>query len=92
MAKKEPVMFHLIGQIGSGLAVGVIANLLTPGKASGALLTTAGIGLAGSLLGIFAGRVLFGLQSDFAEWVVSILGASLGLILYRLGSGPRSAY
>ena len=56
-------MIHLIGQIGLGLAVGVIANLLTPGKASGALLTTAGIGLTGSLLGVFVGRVLFGLES-----------------------------
>jgi uncharacterized membrane protein YeaQ/YmgE (transglycosylase-associated protein family) len=85
-------MFHLIGQIGSGLAVGLIANLLTPNKASGALLTTAGVGLTGSLFGMFAGRVLFGLESDFAEWVISILGALLGLMLYRLGSGPRSAY
>ena len=85
-------MFHLIGQIGLGLAVGVIDNLRTPGKASGALLTTAGIGLTGSLLGMFAGRVLFGLESYFAEWVVSILGALLGLMLYRLGCGPRSAY
>jgi uncharacterized membrane protein YeaQ/YmgE (transglycosylase-associated protein family) len=85
-------MFHLIGQIGFGLAVGVIASLLTPGKASGGIFVTAAIGLAGSLLGTFAGRVLFGSDSYFAEWVVSIFGAVLVLMLYRLGSGPRSAY
>lgn len=85
-------MFHLIGQIGSGLAAGIIANLLMPGKGFGALLLKAGIGLTGSLLGIVAGRVLFGLVGDFEGWVVSILGALLVLALHRLGAGPRSAY
>ncbi len=81
-------MFHIIGQLIVGLIIGVVARLLLPGKeaiASGALgwLVTAGVGVAGSLIGTFAGRAIWKGQDYKAGWIMSILGAIGLLILLR---------
>lgn len=72
-----------------GLIVGVIARLLIPGKeaiASGALgwLITALIGIAGAFLGTFIGRSLWGGAGYEAGWIMSIVGAVILLLIYRL--------
>lgn len=85
-------MFHVLGQICCGLAVGAIVSLLMPCRTLGGIGLTVAIGFVGSLLGSLAGRALFGLHNYSAGWVVSILGALLLLGLYRILSGPRSAY
>jgi uncharacterized membrane protein YeaQ/YmgE (transglycosylase-associated protein family) len=83
-------MFHLIGQIIFGLIVGVIAKLIMPGKDPGGILVTALIGLAGSLIGTFVGRLLWGGQGYTAGWITAILGAILVLAVYRFLAGKRT--
>jgi uncharacterized membrane protein YeaQ/YmgE (transglycosylase-associated protein family) len=73
-----------------GLVVGVIAKLLMPGKDPGGFIVTILIGIAGALLGGFIGRAmgLYG-PNESAGWIVSILGAVILLLLYRLVARPR---
>ncbi|MGE0882779.1 MAG: GlsB/YeaQ/YmgE family stress response membrane protein [Blastocatellales bacterium] len=89
---KGQLMFHLIAQISFGLAAGVIARLITPGRIPGGIVVTASIGLAGSLIGALAGRALFGTVSGPADWIVSILSTLFLLSVYRVVSGSRTAY
>lgn len=86
------LMFHLIAQISFGLAAGIIARLIIPGRIPGGVLVTASIGLTGSLIGALAGRALFGTESGPADWIVSILSTLLLLSVYRVVSGSRTAY
>jgi uncharacterized membrane protein YeaQ/YmgE (transglycosylase-associated protein family) len=73
---------HLIGTIIFGLVVGVIAKLLMPGRDPGGFIITALLGMAGSLLGTFVGRAIWG-ANYAAGWIMSIVGAVLLLWLYR---------
>jgi uncharacterized membrane protein YeaQ/YmgE (transglycosylase-associated protein family) len=68
-----------------GLVVGVIAKLLTPGKDPGGFIVTMLLGIAGALLGGFIGRAMgfYGSQQT-AGWLMSIGGAILLLLLYRV--------
>ncbi|HWQ57008.1 MAG TPA: GlsB/YeaQ/YmgE family stress response membrane protein [Bryobacteraceae bacterium] len=78
-------MFGILGWILFGLIVGVIAKLLTPGRDPGGFIITILLGIAGSLLGGFIGRAM-GLYPEGhpAGWIMSILGAILLLVLYRV--------
>jgi uncharacterized membrane protein YeaQ/YmgE (transglycosylase-associated protein family) len=76
-------MFHLLGQAMFGLVVGVIAKMLVPGKDPGGLLLTMVIGVVGSLLGTFAGRMIKKDPNYSAHWLMSILGAVVLLVIYR---------
>jgi uncharacterized membrane protein YeaQ/YmgE (transglycosylase-associated protein family) len=72
-----------------GLIVGVLARLILPGKepiSSGALgwLITALIGIAGAFLGTFIARTLWAGEGYVAGWIMSIVGAIILLLLYRL--------
>jgi len=68
-----------------GLVVGIIAKLLTPGRDPGGIIVTILLGIAGALLGGFIGRAMgFYGPSQPAGWLVSIGGAILLLLLYRL--------
>lgn len=77
-------MFHLIGQAIFGLLVGIIAKVILPGKDPGGIIVTALIGLAGSMLGTFIGRAVRGQPDYSAQWLMSILGAILLLLVYRM--------
>jgi uncharacterized membrane protein YeaQ/YmgE (transglycosylase-associated protein family) len=68
-----------------GLVVGVIAKLLMPGRDPGGFIVTILLGVAGALLGGFAGRA-FGFYGpdEAAGWLMSILGAVILLALYRM--------
>lgn len=74
-----------------GLIVGIIAKLLTPGRDPGGCIVTALLGVAGSLLGGWLGRVLFGGAGGAAGWIGSIGGTVLLLLLYRVLAGGRPA-
>ena len=78
--------------IGFGLVVGVIAKLLMPGRDPGGCIITILIGVAGSLLGGFLGRVLglYGSDVSAAGFVMSVLGAILLLLIYRFTFGRRT--
>jgi uncharacterized membrane protein YeaQ/YmgE (transglycosylase-associated protein family) len=80
---------HLIGQIIFGLIVGAIARFLLPGKepiAAGLMgwVITCLLGMGGSLIGGLIGRAIWGNDKYAAGWIMSILGAILLLLLYRM--------
>jgi uncharacterized membrane protein YeaQ/YmgE (transglycosylase-associated protein family) len=68
-----------------GLVVGIIAKLLMPGRDPGGFIVTILIGIAGALLGGFVGQAmgLYG-PGESAGWIMSILGAVVLLVLYRM--------
>jgi uncharacterized membrane protein YeaQ/YmgE (transglycosylase-associated protein family) len=68
-----------------GLVVGIIAKLLMPGRDPGGFIVTILLGIAGALLGGFIGRAMgfYGAKQG-AGWLISILGAIVLLVLYRL--------
>ena len=80
---------HLIGQIVFGLVVGLIAKLLMPGRDPGGFIITMLLGVAGSLLGTFFGRMLFGAGYQ-AGWIGSIIGAVLLLAIYHAFTRSRA--
>ncbi len=65
--------------------VGIIAKLLMPGRDPGGFIITILLGIAGALLGGFIGRAmgLYG-PNESAGWIISILGAIVLLVLYRM--------
>ena len=68
-----------------GLVVGIIAKLVTPGRDPGGFIITMLLGIAGALLGGFIGRAMgFYGPNETAGWLMSIGGAILLLVLYRL--------
>jgi len=74
-----------------GLVVGVIAKLLMPGRDPGGFIITVLLGIAGALLGGFIGRAMgFYGPGQSAGWLMSIAGAIVLLVLYRLVA-PRRA-
>jgi uncharacterized membrane protein YeaQ/YmgE (transglycosylase-associated protein family) len=85
-------MFGVIGWIIFGLIVGVIAKLLMPGRDPGGFIITILLGIAGSLFGGFIGRALGMYPPGHpAGFIMSILGAILLLVLYRVVIGrPRT--
>jgi len=78
-------MMGILTWIVFGLVVGIIAKLLTPGKDPGGFIVTMLLGIAGALLGGFIGRAMgFYGPGETAGWLMSIGGAILLLLLYRL--------
>jgi uncharacterized membrane protein YeaQ/YmgE (transglycosylase-associated protein family) len=77
-------MFGILGWIVFGLVVGVIAKLLMPGRDPGGFIVTICLGIAGSVLGGWLGRVL-GLYApgEPAGIIMAVLGAILLLVIYR---------
>ena len=83
-------MFGILGWIIFGLVVGVIAKLLMPGKDPGGIIVTILLGIVGAVLGGYAGRAMgwYG-PADSAGIFMSILGAVIVLLIYRLAIGGR---
>jgi len=77
-------MLSFIGLILFGLVVGIIAKLLMPGKDPGGIIITILLGIAGSLLGGYLGRML-GLYGpgQSAGFFMALLGSVILLLLYR---------
>jgi uncharacterized membrane protein YeaQ/YmgE (transglycosylase-associated protein family) len=73
-----------------GLIVGLLAKFLMPGKDPGGFIVTTLIGIAGAFIGTFVGRAL-GLYGpgEAAGWIMSVVGAILLLLIYRLVVGRR---
>ena len=74
-----------------GLVVGFIAKLLTPGRDPGGFIVTMLLGIAGALIGGFIGRAMgFYGPNESAGWLMSILGAVILLLLYRMATRRRA--
>jgi uncharacterized membrane protein YeaQ/YmgE (transglycosylase-associated protein family) len=85
----------IIAWIILGLAAGMVAKQLVPGKDSHGLVITTLIGVGGALLGGFVATKLFnvdGIQGFFnlATWVTAIVGATVLLLAYHLVTGQHS--
>ncbi len=85
-------MFHLIWTAIIGLLVGALAKLIMPGKDPGGIFVTMLIGLAGSFLGTFLGRIVGHYQpGQSAGFIMSLVGAMILLGLYHLVRRSQTA-
>ena len=66
-----------------GFIVGAIAKLLMPGKDPGGCIITILLGIAGAFVGTWIGRMFMG-PNYVAHWIMSIVGAMVLLLLYRV--------
>ena len=80
-------MWSLIVAIVVGFIAGLIARAIHPGDDKAGFLITALLGIAGSLLATYGGRLL-GLYGDnsAAGFIASVIGAIIILFLYNLVS------
>jgi uncharacterized membrane protein YeaQ/YmgE (transglycosylase-associated protein family) len=80
-------MFHLIWSIIVGFFVGLIARAILPGADHMGLWMTAGVGVAGSLIGGLIGNMIKrpepGSKFHPAGFLMSIVGAVVLLLLLR---------
>ncbi len=76
---------HLLWTLLIGLIIGFVAKLLMPGKDPSGFFITIAIGIAGSLIATYLGRML-GLYAEGASagFIMSVIGAMLLLWLYRM--------
>ena len=75
----------IIGLIIIGLIAGFIARAVVPGRQSLSILQTILLGIVGSFVGGFLGRLLFGSGNGFVQpssWIGSIIGAIIVLVIY----------
>jgi uncharacterized membrane protein YeaQ/YmgE (transglycosylase-associated protein family) len=85
-------MFSLLWTALIGLIVGAIAKLLTPGKIPGGWIITMLLGLAGSFVAGYLGRLVgWYKEGQTAGFIMSVLGAMLLLFLYRLFAAKKAA-
>ncbi len=74
-----------------GLVVGAVAKFLMPGRDPGGIIVTMLIGIVGSMLATFLGRVLGWYRTgESAGFIMSVLGAILLLWLYRMVVARRA--
>ena len=86
-------MFSILGTIVVGLIVGVLARFLLPGRENfpagiAGIILTIVLGIIGAFVGTFIGRALGFSSADgelyAAGWIMSLIGAILVLLLYRM--------
>lgn len=73
-----------------GLIVGALAKFVMPGKDPGGIIITILLGIVGAFVGTFLGRAL-GLyaEGEAAGWIMSLIGAVIVLLIYRMVTGRR---
>jgi len=78
-------MLHLLWTALIGLVVGAIAKFIIPGKEPGGIFITMLIGVAGSFLGTWLGRMIGHYEPDqSAGFLMSLVGALILLGIYHL--------
>ena len=78
-------MLSFVSLILFGLVVGVIAKLLMPGRDPGGFIITILLGIAGSLIGGWVGRMMgFYGPNEGAGFFMALLGSILLLAIYRM--------
>src|SRR3989442_15734764 len=90
---------HIIGFIIFGLVIGLLARAIYPGRQAMGWLSTAILGMIGSLVGGLIGHALFGsnTQADGSwgftpgGWISSIIGAIIVLWAYMVLAGRPKA-
>ena len=75
-----------------GLIVGALAKFIMPGKDPGGWIVTILLGLAGSFIAGYLGRLVgWYKEGQSAGFIMSVLGAVLLLYLYRLFVAKKAA-
>jgi len=83
---------HWLWVILMGLVIGAVAKLLMPGKDPGGFIITILLGIAGSLVATWLGRVIGLYQEEqSAGFIMSVVGAVLLLAIYRAVAKRRPA-
>ena len=85
----------IIAWIVLGLAAGLLANMLIPGRRQQGLILTCVIGVVGALLGGWAATKIFHIHSlqgffNLSTWLTAIVGAAVLLLVYHLFSRQSS--
>ena len=81
-------MIGLLGTLIIGLIVGAIAKLIVPGKEPGGCLVTCAIGIAGSFVAFYLGRLLgFTIGSPDSLRPVGFIPSLIGAVLLLLIEG-----
>ena len=74
-----------------GLIVGAIAKLLMPGKDPGGFIITILLGIAGAFIATYLGQAIGWYKAGQpAGWIMSVIGAMILLLLYRLIFKPKT--
>jgi uncharacterized membrane protein YeaQ/YmgE (transglycosylase-associated protein family) len=79
----------IIAWIILGLAAGLLANMLIPGRRQQGLIITCLIGVVGALLGGWLATKIFHIHSlqgffNLSTWLTAIIGAAILLLAYHL--------
>lgn len=84
-------MWSIIVAIVVGFIAGLIARAIHPGDDKAGFIMTTVLGIAGSLLATFAGRLL-GLYADgsAAGFIASVIGAIIILFIYNMVTKNKS--
>jgi uncharacterized membrane protein YeaQ/YmgE (transglycosylase-associated protein family) len=78
-------MLHLLWTALIGLVVGAIAKFIIPGKDPGGIWITMLIGIVGSFIGTWIGRMVGHYEPDqSAGFLMSLVGALILLGIYHL--------
>ena len=74
----------VLGWIVFGLAVGVVATFLMPGRDPGGVVVTAIIGMVGALVGGYIGRAIgWYREGDPVGFLMAVVGAIVLLVICR---------
>ena len=83
---------HIIWSIIIGGVAGALAKLIMPGKDPGGIIITILLGIGGSLLFTWLGRMIgWYEEGQSAGFIASVLGAIVLLLIYRLFKGRGAA-
>ena len=81
-------MLSILWSILIGFVVGVIAKLLHPGKENMGIIVTTVLGIAGSLIATFLGRLVgFYKEGEAAGFLMALVGAIVLLVIYGMVRG-----
>ncbi len=84
----------VIGLLVIGLVAGYIARAVVPGRQSMSVLQTLLLGVVGSFVGGFLGRLLFGSGDSLIQpssWIGSVIGSVIVLVIYvKVKGGTRT--
>ena len=81
-------MLSILWTILIGFVIGVIAKFLHPGKENMGLILTSALGIAGSLVATFLGRLVgFYKEGEAAGFLMAVVGAIVLLVVYNLVRG-----
>lgn len=76
---------HWLWVILIGLVIGALAKLIMPGKDPGGFIVTILLGIAGSMVATWLGRVAgWYREGQSAGFIMSVIGAILILAVYRV--------